>query len=63
MKNEAIFFYDHDKINGKLDKWWREFCTPPPHCRSLGLTSRVRTIGGGGIGYSTHIFLSLILNT
>jgi hypothetical protein len=30
IKMGAIFFYDHDKVNGKLDKWWREFCTTPP---------------------------------
>jgi hypothetical protein len=25
-----IFLYDHNKVNGKLDRWWREFCKPPP---------------------------------
>jgi hypothetical protein len=54
---EAIFFYDRDKVNGKLDKWWRKFCTSAPPLRMSGSDAKSTHDQAGG-GKKTHTFIT-----
>jgi hypothetical protein len=58
---EAIFFYDHDKVNGKLDKWWGNFAQPLPPLRMSGpdVKSTQDHAGGGEKPFHTHLYIGL----
>ncbi len=57
----AIFFYDHNKVNGKLDRWWREFCKPPPPTADVWVWRQeyTRPGGGGKKLLHTHLYIDL----
>ncbi len=57
---EAVSFRTKIKQTGGKNKWEKGILHyPPPHCRSLSLTSKVRTagVGGGGKTLPTHILI------